>query len=355
MRWDGFDYFEMYVGDARLAAYFYCTAFGFRCVARAGPETGMQDRRSLLLVQGQTRLLLTSALTPDGPVADSVKAHGDAVQDIALRTPDAMGAFREAIARGARPVMEPVVHEDATGRVIRATVAGVGDLVHSFVQRDAPETSFLPGLFQKVDSLPESTVGSFSRVDHVALCLLAGTLGRTVDFYERVLGLRVAHQEDVVTARSGMNSTVIQDESGRVCLVMMEPLGEKDTGQIAEFLALHRGPGVQHMAFLTEDMASSMQRLLAQQVEFLDTPDTYYDVLEARVGKVDEDPSVLRSLRILVDRDSWGYLLQTFTRPSVARGTLFFELIQRKQARGFGGANIRALYEAVERDQKRTA
>jgi 4-hydroxymandelate synthase len=354
MLWEGFDYLEMYVGDARLAAYFYCTAFGFRLVAQAGPETGMQDRRSLLLAQGQTRLLLTSALTPDDPVAEYVKLHGDGIKDIALRTPDAVGAFREAVARGARPVMEPVSFEDAKGRLIRATVAGVGDVVHSFVQREVPEEYFIPGLYQKAQAPSTSAADSFVRVDHVALCLEADTLNQTIGFYERVFGLHTSHHEDVETKRSGMNSKVVQDRSGRICFVMMEPRHRNDSGQIAEFLALHRGPGVQHVAFLTDDMTAAIQRLRAQQVEFLETPDAYYDVLEERVGKLDEDPSVLRALNILADRDPWGYLLQVFTRPNVTRKTLFFELIQRKQARGFGGANIRALYEAVEREQARS-
>ncbi|OJH39561.1 4-hydroxyphenylpyruvate dioxygenase [Cystobacter ferrugineus] len=352
--WDGFDYLEMYVGDARLAAYFYCTAFGFRLVAQAGPETGMQDRRSLLLAQGKTRLLLTSALTPDDAVAEYVKLHGDGLKDIALRTSDAVGAFREAVARGARPVMEPVILEGANGRLIRATVGGMGDVVHSFVQRELPEEDFMPGLYQRVETSPSPVADAFVRVDHLAICLEAGTLNQTIGFYERVFGLHTSHNEDVATERSGMNSKAVQDRSGNICFVMMEPRNRDDSGQISEFLALHRGPGVQHVAFLTEDMAAAIRRLRAQQVEFLETPDAYYDVLEQRVGKLDEDTSVLRSLHILADRDRWGYLLQTFTRPNVSRKTLFFELIQRKQARGFGGANIRALYEAVEREQARS-
>ncbi len=354
MHWDGFDYLEMYVGDARQAAYFYCTAFGFRLVAEAGPETGMQDRCSLLLSQGEARLLLTSALSPDNAVADYVKLHGDAIKDIALRTPDAVGAFREAVARGARPVMEPVCFEDPNGRLIRATVAGVGGIVHSFVQREVPEAYFIPGLYQKAKVPLASAADPFVRVDHVAICLEPDTLNQTIGFYERVFGLCTSHHEIVETERSGMNSKVVQDRSGRVCFVMMEPRHHDDPGQIAEFLALHGGPGVQHVAFLTDDMAAAIRWLRAQQVEFLETPDAYYDMLEQRVGKLDEDPSVLRSLHILADRDPWGYLLQTFTRPNVTRRTLFFELIQRKQARGFGGANIRALYEAVEREQARS-
>jgi 4-hydroxymandelate synthase len=353
MLWGGFDYLEMYVGDARLAAYFYCTAFGFRLVAQAGPETGMQDRRSLLLAQGKTRLLLTSALTPNDVVAEYVKLHGDGLKDIALRTTDAVGAFRKAVACGARPVMEPVILENANGRLIRATVGGIGDVVHSFVQRELPEEDFIPGMYQKAAASPVPAADALERVDHVAICLEADTLNQTIGFYERVFGLHTSHHEEVETARSGMNSKVVQDRSGQICFVMMEPRHRNDSGQISEFLALHRGPGVQHVAFLTEDMAAAVQRLRAQQVEFLETPDTYYDVLEERVGKLEEDPSVLRSLRILADRDPWGYLLQAFTRPSVSRKTIFFELIQRKQARGFGAANIRALYEAVEREQAR--
>lgn len=347
------DHVELYVEDLERAALFYISTFGFRVVAEAGPETGLSGRRAVLLQQGRARVLLTSALSADDFAAGFVRKHGDAVRDVALRTADAAEAFYEAVRRGARPVREPEVFSQGDSRVVRATVAGVGDLVHSFIQRVGPDAGLFPGLFQPTERFPVSAVEPFTAVDHMAICLEKGTLESTVRFYEHVLGFRQSHVEDVRTEYSGMNSRVVQAAGGRVVFPMMEPISGVRRGQIDDFLENHGGPGVQHLAMLTEDMPTALRALKARNVEVLDVPEAYYEALEARVGRVELDLPTLRSLNVLVDRDDSGVLLQAFTRSMHPKRTLFFEVIERQQASGFGGANIRALFEAVEREQAR--
>lgn len=352
MDFDGIDYLEMYVGNLEDAARHLCAGFGFRVTGRAEPEGG---RRGLLLQQGDIRLVLTQASSSDDEAARFVELHGDGIHDVALRTKDATAAFHEAVRRGARPVREPQVHEGPGGRVVRATVTSpVGSLVHSFIQRDSPEGDFWPGVFQPVVSLvPQRAL--MRALDHVALCLMPGTLQDTVRAYEHIFGLRKSHEEDVETEYGGMNSKVVQDASGRVCFPMQEPRQGKLPGQIDRFLGGHRGPGVQHLAFLSDDILESVRGLRERQVDFLDSPPGYYEALPARVGSLAEDIEVLRASHILVDREGEGYLLQVFTRSYHPRRTLFFELIQRKAARGFGGANVRALYQSVEQEMLRKA
>lgn len=353
MNFDGIDYLELYVGNLEEAAKPFCSGLGFRLTGRAGPETGLQDRRSLLLQQGRICLVLTQALVARDEAADYVELHGDGVKDVALRTADAAAAFHEAVRRGAQPVSEPRLYESSNGRLVRATVASpIGDLVHSFIQREAPEDDFWPGLFHAVPApLPEREL--MVAVDHVALCLMPGTLQETVDAYARILGLHESHEENVETQYGGMNSKVVQDASGRVCFPMMEPMLNKLPGQIDRFLGSHRGPGAQHLAFLCDDILSSVHALRERQMPLLDSPAGYYEALTARVGPLAEDLDVLRAGNVLVDREGEGYLLQVFTRSVHPRRTLFFEVIQRKMARGFGAANVRALYQSVEQEMMR--
>jgi 4-hydroxymandelate synthase len=250
-------------------------------------------------------------------------------------------------------VSAPQLHEGPHGRLVRATVASpVGDMVHSFIQREAPEEDFWPGRFQPVVSpAPEGKV--LVTMDHVALCLMPGTLQDTVLAYARTLGLHESHEENVETQYGGMNSKVVQDASGRVCFPMMEPMLGKLPGQIDRFLSGHRGPGVQHLAFLCDDILESVRELRERQMPFLNSPAGYYEALPARVGSLAEDLEVLRAGNVLVDREGDGYLLQVFTRSVHPRRTLFFEVIQRKRARGFGAANVRALYQSVEQEMMR--
>jgi 4-hydroxyphenylpyruvate dioxygenase/4-hydroxymandelate synthase len=350
LNFDGIDHLELYVGNLKDAAEVFRAGLGFRVTGRSGPETGEEGRSSLLLEQGRIRLVLTQPLVDTDEATDYVAVHGDGVKDVALRTADAAAAFHEAVRRGARPVHEPRVYEGPHGRLVRATVASpVGDMVHSFIQRDAPEAEFWPGRFQPVvASAPEHEF--LVAVDHVALCLIPGTLQETVDAYARILGLHESHEENVETRYGGMNSKVVQDASGRVCFPMMEPMTGKRPGQIDQFLGNHRGAGAQHLAFLCEDILDSVRELRERQMPLLDSPAGYYEALPERVGSLAEELDVLRAGNVLVDREGEGYLLQVFTRSVHPRRTLFFEVIQRKEARGFGAANIRALYQSVEQE-----
>jgi 4-hydroxyphenylpyruvate dioxygenase/4-hydroxymandelate synthase len=354
MNFLNFDHIELYVEELEPSALFYISTLGFRVVAEAGPETGLQGLRSLVLQQGGLVLRLTSPLEQgDESVAGFLERHGDGVRDIALRTPDAVAAFREAVRRGARPVREPEVFMKGGSRVIRATVASVGDLMHSFVQREGPEAELLPGLFQPTNRFPLPVMAPFTALDHVALCLEQGTLERTVRFFEDVLGFRQSHEEDIRTEYSGMNSRVVQTPNGRVCFPMMEPVPGMRRGQIDDFLERNGGAGVQHMALLTQDISHTLRLLQSRDMKVLDVPAAYYEVLESRVGPLEQGVASLREQNVLVDRDDSGLLLQAFCRSTHPRRTFFLEVIERQQASGFGGANIRALFEAVEREHAR--
>ncbi|WP_253983109.1 4-hydroxyphenylpyruvate dioxygenase [Pyxidicoccus xibeiensis] len=349
------DHVELYVGDAMLSAYFFCHALGFRMVAQAAPESGLEGRRSIVLKQGSSRVVVTSALGSEGPVAEYVRVHGDGVKDVAFSTPDAAGAFREAVRRGAKAVQEPVTYEGAGGRVVKATIAGPGDLVHSFIQRDGG-SGFLPDVYLPLESVPTGTEELFTALDHVALCLERGTLLPSVAFYRDVLGFEQTHEENVRTEYSGMNSRVVQTAGGRICFPMQEPYTGTRRGQLEDFLAAHGGSGVQHLAFLAPDIVRSVDALARGGMKILDAPPGYYEGLETRLGDLAGfRRDALQERNILMDRDAWGHLLQVFTRTQHARRTLFFEVIQRQAARGFGGANIQALYEAKEREALRTS
>ncbi|MBZ4416595.1 4-hydroxyphenylpyruvate dioxygenase [Myxococcus sp. RHSTA-1-4] len=356
MEFTSVDHVELYVGDAMLSAYFFSHALGFRMVAHAAPESGLEGRRSIVLRQGSSRVVVTSALGSEGPVAEYVRAHGDGVKDVAFATPDAAGAFHEAVRRGAKPVMEPTTYEGAGGRVVKATIAGPGDLVHSFIQRDSAASGFLPDVYLPLESASAQGEELFTALDHVALCLERGTLLDTVGFYKNVLGFEQTHEENVRTEYSGMNSRVVQTADGRICFPMQEPYTGTRRGQLEDFLAAHGGSGVQHLAFLSPDITRAVDVLARAGLKILDAPPGYYQALESRLGDLGGfRREALEQRNILMDRDAWGHLLQVFTRTQHARRTLFFEVIQRQAARGFGGANIQALYEAKEREALRAA
>jgi 4-hydroxyphenylpyruvate dioxygenase len=346
----GIDYIELYVGNVVHASQFYRSTFGLTPVAKIGLETGSRDRVSVALQQGGVRLLVTSALGPDDAISDAVRRHGDTVGDIALAVEDAAAAFEYAVSRGARPIHEPTMSEDEGGCVVRGTIGGAGHVVHSLIERRAYSGPFLPG-FQPVIGGPPSRRPLFRAIDHVAMCFERGTLDRWTAFYQETLGFTRIHQEDTTTEYSGMRSVVVQH--GDVRFPLLEPSEGRRTSQIEEYLRFHGGPGAQHIALLTGDIAASVRTLRDEGVEFLRPPATYYELLPARIGAVDEDLAGLQALGILLDRDEWGYLLQIFTRPVQSRPTLFFEIIQRKSARGFGSGNIRALFQAVELEQAR--
>jgi 4-hydroxyphenylpyruvate dioxygenase len=344
------DYIELYVGNASQAAYYYRNALGFTPTALVGLETGIKDRSSILVQQKDARLVLSSTLRPDDELCEHLKLHGDSVKDIAFEVSDAKSAFERAVAIGATPVIEPTVIEDEMGRVIKATVGGCGALVHSLIQREGYKGIFLPG-YRDINPLNAARATSLNDIDHVAICVEKGELAEWVEFYCRVFGFHESHQEDVSTEYSAMNSKVVQNGNSKVVFPLLEPAEGKRKSQIEEYLMLNHGPGVQHLAFLSDDILFSVRALRENGLDFLHVPTNYYDSLDDRVGNFDANISALRDLFILADRDHFGHLLQIFTKPIQSRPTFFLEVIQRLGARGFGGGNIRALFEAVEREQ----
>jgi 4-hydroxyphenylpyruvate dioxygenase len=342
---------ELYVGNAKQAAYYYRHAFGFSQFAYAGLETGQRDRASYALQQGKARLVLTSPLA-DGPIGEHLRAHGDGVKDIAFHVEDASVAFDAAVARGATPVQPPRDLSDAHGTVRHAAVATYGDTIHSFISKAAYDGPFLPGYASR--EVPAAREVGLLRIDHMVGNVELGRMNHWAEWYTRVLGFAryiSFDDKDISTEYSALMSIVMSDNSYAIKFPINEPAQGKRKSQIQEYLDFHGGPGVQHVALLTGDIVSTIRALRAGGVEFLSVPDSYYDALPSRVGEIDEAIQTIRDLRILVDRDEEGYLLQLFTKPVEDRPTLFFEIIQRKGSRGFGKGNFKALFEAIEREQ----
>jgi 4-hydroxyphenylpyruvate dioxygenase len=350
---DGIDHVELYVGNAYQAAHFYRTMFGFRPIARAGLETGLRDRLSVVMEQGDVRLVLTSGLEPDSPIARHAALHGDGVKDVAFRVKDVESAFSIAVRRGARAVAEPQVHEDERGRFVRATIGAPGDTVHSLVERQGFAEGLFPG-FEPIASPPRTTPVGFVEVDHVAVSMEQGQLDHWIAFYKEVLGFHLSHHEMVWTKHSAMNSKVVEDASGKIKFPIVEPAHNGGKSQVQEYLNFNHGAGAQHVAFLSHDIRATVRGIRDNGVNFLRIPDTYYEVLESRVGAI--EPAMmaqLQELGILVDSEDDGRLLQIFSEPIEARPTMFVEVIERQGALGFGSGNIKALFEAVEREQER--
>ena len=347
---EGIAYVELYVGNSRQAAYFLHTAFGFTPVAYAGQETGVQDRMSYVLEQGDATVVLTAPLDQHSPIAQHVQLHSDGVKDIAFRVQDATSSFEEAVKRGARVVMEPMELEDEKGRVITATIGTFGDTVHTFVQRDEYTGIFSPA-YRPIKSVHPALSPKVIGLDHLGISVEAGTLDQWVDYYRQVFGFHLVHQESIATAHTAMHSKVVQNRSGTVKFPMQEPAPGRRKSQIEEYLASYCGSGVQHLALLTSNIIQTTRMLRENGLEFLYTPETYYQTLGDRIGKIEESIDDLQAEHILVDRDEWGYLLQIFSKPIQSRPTVFLELIQRNNARGFGSGNIKALFEAIEREQ----
>ena len=349
----GIDHVELYVGNAAQAAAFYRQALGFSEVAYAGLETGSRDRASHVLQQGAVRLVLTGALMADHPVGRHVAAHGDGVKVVALSVPDAQAAFRLAVRRGAVAVSSPARTSDGDGEVVQASVQAYGPVVHTFVQRADYDGAFLPGYEARSESGDGVGLLGF---DHIVGNVELGDMDRWVAFYERVFGMAELNHftdEAISTEYSALMSKVVSDGSGRIKFPINEPAAGRRRSQIDEFLDFHAGPGVQHLALTTEDIVSTVSRLGERGIEFLRTPDSYYEELPARVGELAEPIGELRRLGILADRDEEGYLLQVFSRPLGDRPTLFLEVIERHGATGFGHGNFKALFEAIEREQAR--
>jgi 4-hydroxyphenylpyruvate dioxygenase len=349
----GTDHVELWVGNARQAAHFYRTAFGFDVSAYAGPETGTRDRASYVLEQGRIRLVVTAPLGAEGPIAEHVRLHGDGVRSIALRVEDAAAAFESAVARGARPVEEPHVAEDAHGAVRSAAIATYGDTVHRFVERDEYGGPHLPGY--REERRAGQGVG-LRFIDHTVGNVEVGRMDAWVEWYHSVFDFDVFQEfdeHDIATRYSALRSKVTRDPTTMITFPINEPAAGLRLSQIQEYLDCYRGPGVQHIALHTDDIVDTVDRMRQAGVEFLTAPSAYYEALAPRAAAhgVREDLDRLRDLGVLVDFEDEGYLLQIFTRPVGDRPTLFYEVIQRRGARGFGKGNFRALFEAIEREQ----
>ncbi len=351
---EGWDHVELYVGNAKQAAYFYEQAFGFARTAYAGPETGVRDRASYVLEQEEIRLVLTSGVRADSEIVAFAARHGDGVKDVALAVPDAGRAYREAVDRGARGVAEPYTLEDDFGRVELATIATYGDNVHTFVDRADYAGPYLPGYVSAAENgAPRDGVG-LKAIDHVVGNVGLGDMDEWVSFYERTMGFtELVHFSDeaIHTEYSALMSKVMTGGDGKIKFPINEPAEGKRKSQIEEYLEFYDGPGVQHVALATDDIVGTVEALAERGIGFLQTPDAYYDDVADRVGEIEEEWSDLRRLRILADRDEEGYLLQVFTKTAQDRPTLFFEVIERHGARGFGDGNFKALFEAIEREQ----
>lgn len=352
---NGTDYIEFWVGNAKQSAVFYRAAFGFRLVGYRGPETGVRDRASYLLEQDKLRFVLTSALGPDGEIADQVRLHGDGVKDMAFWVDDARAAHAVAMARGATSARDPEVLHDEGGEVVIAAIRTYGDTIHSIVERKNYRGLFLPG-FVPVDSPFQSASTGLKYVDHCVGNVELGRMNTWVKFYEDVLGftnILTFDDKTISTEYSALMSKVMSNGNGRIKFPINEPAEGRRKSQIDEYLDFYRGPGVQHVAVATDDIITTVRDLLARGVEFLTVPATYYETVLDRVGTIDEEIGALAELGILVDRDDEGYLLQIFTKPVQDRPTLFYEIIQRKGAKSFGAGNFKALFEAIEREQAR--
>jgi 4-hydroxyphenylpyruvate dioxygenase len=350
---NGTDFIEFYVGNAKQASHYYRSAFGFELLAYRGPETGTRDRASYLLQQNKVRLVLTTPLSPDHPIAAHTHRHGDGVRDIALWVDNAREAYQVAVERGARAAQEPTVLRDGQGEVVIAGIHTYGDTIHSLVERRNYRGLFMPG-FQAVKSQFKPAPVGLLHVDHCVGNVELGAMNTWVKFYQDVMGFRNLisfDDKDISTEYSSLMSKVVASGNDRIKFPINEPAQGRKKSQIDEYLEFYRGPGVQHLAIATDDIVQTVTALHDRGVEFLRVPSTYYDTVLERVGKIDEDLEPLKQLGILVDRDDEGYLLQIFTKPVEDRPTLFYEIIQRKGARSFGKGNFKALFEAIEREQ----
>lgn len=351
----GVDHVEFCVADARESASQLARVFGFRVLGRGGPEqTGARDAVRVLLGQGEARVLLTSGLHAAHPASGYVARHGDGVSSVAFRTDDAAGAFADAVAAGAVPIAPPAVYEDEHGPVTVATVSGFGDVGHRLVQRSAAGGVGLPGITLQPGSQPRPAPGApgalVHGIDHAAACVPAGTLEATTLYYEKAFGFRLVFEEYIEVGGQGMFSKVVQSPSGEATFTFLEPDPTRRPGQIDDFLAWHDGPGVQHLALGTGDIAAAVATLGGRGLAFAPTPPSYYTMLGERLGSADVPVDRLAPLGILVDRDHWGRMYQIFAASTHIRRTFFWELIERHGSRTFGTSNIPALYAAKERE-----
>ncbi|MEO9209779.1 MAG: 4-hydroxyphenylpyruvate dioxygenase [Ginsengibacter sp.] len=349
----GTDYVEFYVGNAKQAAHYYKTAFGFQSLAYAGPETGVRDRVSYVIRQNKLTFMLTTPLRSDNSIADHVAKHGDGVKILALKVDDATKSWEETTQRGGKSYMEPTTLKDADGEVVMSGIHTYGDTVHLFIERKNYSGVFMPG-FRKWESKynPEET--GLLYVDHCVGNVGWNQMNKWVKFYEDVMGFRNIlsfDDNDISTEYSALMSKVMSNGNGYVKFPINEPAEGKKKSQVEEYLDFYDGEGVQHVALATHNIIETVTNLQNRGVEFLKIPESYYATVLDRVGQIDEDLQPLRDLGILIDKDDEGYLLQIFSKPVEDRPTLFFEIIQRKGAKSFGKGNFKALFQALEREQ----
>jgi 4-hydroxyphenylpyruvate dioxygenase len=352
---EGTDYVEFYVGNAKQAAHYYMSAFGFQALAYAGPETGVKDRVSYVVRQHKLTFMLTTALRGDNPIADHVYKHGDGVKTLALRVGDAADAWAQTTQRGAQTYKAPERLSDKDGEVVISGIQLYGDTVHLFIERKNYNGVFMPGFVKWENKLFQPASTGLLYVDHCVGNVGWNQMNKWVSFYENVMGFRNIlsfDDKDISTEYSALMSKVMSSGNGFVKFPINEPAEGKRKSQVEEYLEFYDGEGVQHVAIATLNIVETVTELMKRGVEFLKVPGSYYDDLLDRVGPIEEDLEPLKELGILVDRDDEGYLLQLFSKPVQDRPTLFFEIIQRKGAKSFGKGNFKALFEAIEREQE---
>ena len=352
----GTDYVEFYVGNAKQSAYYYQAAWGYELVAYSGLETGDKEKTSYVLQQGKARIVLTTAHNPENPISKHVLKHGDGVKVLALWVDDAEKSYNETVKRGAKSAIPPQAYKDQFGEVKTASIYTYGETIHTFVERKNYKGAFLPG-FRAAKSLFKIKPVGLKFIDHCVGNVPLGEMNKWVKFYEDVMGFKLLitfDDKQIATEYSALMSKVVSSGNGYIKFPINEPAKGKKKSQIEEYLDFYLDGGVQHIAIQTDNILETVTELKSRGVEFLETPDSYYDeTLTKRIGKIDENIEDLRKLKILVDRDEEGYLLQIFTKPVEDRPTLFYEIIQRKGAKSFGAGNFKALFEAIEREQER--
>jgi 4-hydroxyphenylpyruvate dioxygenase len=355
----GMDAVVFAVGNAKQAAHYYSTAFGMRRVAYAGPENGSRETATYVLESGGARFVFTSVIKPVTEhgrfLAEHVAAHGDGVYDLAIEVPDARAAYDYAVGHGATGITEPYELKDEHGTVVLAAIATYGQTRHTLVDRSGYDGPYLPGFAASAPLTTPPARRFFQAVDHCVGNVELGRMNEWVSFYNQVMGFTNMKEfvgDDIATEYSALMSKVVADGTLKVKFPLNEPAAGKKKSQIDEYLEFYGGPGVQHIALATNDIVASVRAMRAAGVEFLDTPDSYYDTLGEWVGDTRVPLAELRELKILADRDEDGYLLQIFTKPVQDRPTVFFEMIERHGSMGFGKGNFKALFEAIEREQE---
>ncbi|WP_221568758.1 4-hydroxyphenylpyruvate dioxygenase [Alkalihalobacillus sp. TS-13] len=354
LRFERVEYIEFFVSNAKVFSYFLCNAFGFEVKAYLGLETGVKDRTSYLLEQGNCRFIITAGVDPESEVSKFTYLHGDGVKEVAFKVGNVEEAYKTAIDNGAKNVKGCYQIEDENGIIHKAIIGSFGETVNSFINKSNYKGKYLPGFKEITSPFTTSKNKGLLSFDHIVGNVELGNMNRWTQYYEKALGFTKFQgfsKDEISTKLSGLMSKVLENGDGRIKFLINEPVTGKTKSQIQEYLDFNYGPGIQHIAFETNNIVKTVSELQMAGVEFYNAPDAYYDDLNVRVGNIDENLDHLRDLNILVDRDDEGYLLQIFVKPLTDRPTIFFEIIQRKGSKGFGKGNIKALYEAVEKEQ----